>query len=249
MIPWFIIAAAIVVAYLLGSIPTGYLAAKWLKGIDIRTVGSGSTGATNVLRTLGKPAGIAVLAIDVLKGVLAILGMKFAYLFIVNTLCNLTADQQQVMQPILSAIHAGQAVGGTISDPAIVNCLNFYNSYPWAIVAAGLAAILGHSRSIFLNFTGGKSVATSLGVLLSLNPFVGLCTLGMFLITIAITRIVSISSIVAAISTTGFMFLYQQPLAFCLFAIAGGIYVILRHRANIARLLAGQEPKLGQKVN
>jgi acyl phosphate:glycerol-3-phosphate acyltransferase len=248
MTPWLIVAAAIALAYLLGSIPTGYLAAKWLKGIDIRTVGSGSTGATNVLRTLGKPAGITVLAIDVLKGVLAILTMGLAYSFIVKTLCGLDPDQQQIMQPLVDALRSGKSVGGMIGDAAIVNCLNFYNSYPWAVVAAGLAAILGHSRSIFLNFTGGKSVATSLGVLLALNPFVGVSTFGIFLITIAITRIVSISSIVSAISVTGLMFFYQQPLAYCLFAIAGGIYVIIRHRTNITRLLAGTEPKLGQKL-
>jgi glycerol-3-phosphate acyltransferase PlsY len=109
-------------------------------------------------------------------------------------------------------------------------------------------ALLGHSKSIWLGFTGGKSVATSLGILLAMNWMVGLATLGVFGVSLAITRIVSMSSIAGAIAVTIFMIIFGQPLPYILFAIAGGAYVIWRHRTNIERIIAGTEPKLGQKV-
>ena len=207
-------------AYLLGSFPTGYLAGKLLQGIDIREVGSGSTGATNVLRTLGKGPGALVLLVDCLKGVLAInlvyALFKFApnyndYNFIPTNL------DIQLWQPLL-------------------------------VTLLGLAAILGHSKSIFLGFTGGKSVATSLGILLAMNWQVGLATFGVFAVAIAISKIVSFSSITAAAGVAILMIIFQQPLAYILFSIAGGLYVIIRHRTNIERLLEGTEPRIGQKL-
>ncbi len=113
---------------------------------------------------------------------------------------------------------------------------------------AGLAAILGHSKSIFLGFTGGKSVATSLGILLAMSWQVGLATLGVFAVVVAISRIVSLSSIAGAIAVSIFMVVFHLPLPYVLFGIVGGLYVILRHRTNIERLLAGTEPKIGQKL-
>lgn len=209
--------AIVIVAYLLGSFPTGYIAVKQLKGIDIRAVGSGSTGATNVLRTLGKVPGAIVLLIDALKGVLA---LAIAY-----SLFNY-APLQNFIPPTVDA--------------------NIWQ--PWVITLVGLAAILGHSKSIFLGFTGGKSVAISLGILLAMNWQIGLATAGVFAVVIAISRIVSLSSIVGALAVSIFMTLLHQPLPYILFGVAGGLYVILRHRANIERLLAGTEPKIGQKV-
>lgn len=197
-------------AYLLGSIPTGYLAGKWLKGIDIRQVGSGSTGATNVLRNLGKPAAIAVLGIDVLKGMAAV-GLVRGFYELAST--ELIPSEWKY----------------------------------WLIFFTGIAAILGHSKSIFLNFTGGKSVATSLGVLTVMNPLVALGAFGSFLVMLGISRIVSLSSITAAIAVTVLMIALNQPLPYLIFGILGGIYVIARHSGNIQRLLAGSEPKLGQK--
>jgi len=200
----------ILLAYLLGSIPTGYLAGKYLQGIDIREHGSGSTGATNVLRTLGKKAGISVLIIDMLKGMLGIALVKALYL---NSANPLPADWQT-----------------------------------WLILATGLAAVIGHSKSIFLNFDGGKSVATSLGVLLIMSPWVALATLGSFLLVLAISRIVSLSSITGAIAVIILMLVLRQPLPYILFASVAGLYVIIRHRGNIERLLSGTEPRLGQKL-
>ena len=209
--------AVLLIAYLLGSTPTGYTAARLIKGIDIREHGSGSTGATNVLRTLGKGPGLLVLLIDMLKGVLAIALVRLLFTFAANR--NLI--------------------------PISVNPTMWLG---WMIALAGLAAILGHSKSIWLGFTGGKSVATSLGVLLAMSWQIGLSTLGIFGLVLALSRIVSFSSICGAIAVAILMLLMHQPLPYQLFALAGGLYVILRHRSNIQRLLAGTEPRLGQKL-
>ena len=207
--------AILVAAYLLGSTPTGYTLVKLLKGIDIREIGSGSTGATNVLRALGKGPGAFVLLVDCLKGVLSI--------FLVYWLFEFTSNNNLI--------------------PATVNP----EWQPIMVTLAGLAAILGHSKSIFLGFRGGKSVATSLGILLAMNWQVGLATFGVFTVVVAISRIVSFSSICGAIAVSVFMVLLHQPLPYILFGVAGGFYVIIRHRSNIERLFAGTEPKLGQK--
>ena len=188
---WVASAAGLAVAYLLGATPSGYLAGR-LKGIDIRQHGSGSTGATNVLRTLGKGPALAVFLVDVLKGAAA-----------VGLACWFTAWLFSVAPP-----------GG----------LDLQTLLPWAASLAGLAALLGHSRSIWLGFSGGKSVATGLGVLLAL----------------------SLSSILAALAAVVLALTLGQPLPHLLLVIAGGLYVIARHRANIQRLLAGTEPRLGQ---
>jgi acyl phosphate:glycerol-3-phosphate acyltransferase len=209
--------AILVVAYLLGSFPTGYIAVKQLKGIDIREIGSGSTGATNVLRTLGKGPGAFVLIIDAFKGILAI--------FLAYGLFSFAPSQNLI--PI---------------------SLNTQLWESWMVILAGLAAILGHSKSIFLGFTGGKSVATSLGLLLAINWQIGLATAGVFAVVVAISRIVSLGSICGAIAVPIFMVLWHQPLPYILFAVTGGLYVILRHRSNLERMLVGTEPKLGQKV-
>ena len=117
---------------------------------------------------------------------------------------------------------------------------------PWAVGLAGLAVLLGHSRSIWLNFTGGKSAATGLGVLLALSWPVGLGAATVFGVALAIFRIVSVSSMLAALTAIALICGLEQPLPYRLLVIAGSIYVIVRHRANIQRLLAGTEPRLGQ---
>jgi acyl phosphate:glycerol-3-phosphate acyltransferase len=214
MAVWLAYGAMLAIAYLLGSLPTGYLAGRFLKGIDIREHGSKSTGATNVLRTVGKVPAIVVLMIDVLKGAAAI-----------------------VLTRLIPAIDL----------PTTVAAANLEAELPYVITLAGLAAMLGHSRSVWLNFTGGKSVATGLGVLLAMSLPVGLGALAAFGVVLGIWRIVSLGSIVAAVAAMGLMVGLQQPLPFQGLAIVGGCFVIWRHRANIQRLLAGTEPKLGQK--
>jgi acyl phosphate:glycerol-3-phosphate acyltransferase len=208
-------AALLLAAYLLGSIPTGYLLGKWLKGVDIRTQGSGSTGATNVLRTLGKGPGIAVLLIDVLKGAAAIALIQFVY--------------QSGFSWLSSAP----------SDPA--------QWFPWMVVLSGLAAVFGHSKSVWLGFSGGKSVAAGLGILLALNWQVGLMTFAVFGLVLAVFRMVSLSSICGAIAVPLLMLGLHLPLAYVLLGLVGGLYVVWLHRANMQRIFAGTEPRLGEK--
>jgi glycerol-3-phosphate acyltransferase PlsY len=205
MIVWIASIGGLAAAYLLGSIPTGYLAGKLLRGIDIRQHGSGSTGATNVLRTLGKAPALVVVLIDAAKGAAAILLARW--------LC-----------PRIGA--------AAWTD--------------WAVCLAGIAALLGHARSIWLGFTGGKSAATGLGVLLAVSWPVGVGAAAMWGLLLALTRVVSIASISAALTAIALIFVLAEPWPYRLLVIAGALYVILRHRANIQRLLAGTEPKVGR---
>ena len=213
MLLWIASAVGVGIAYLFGSIPTGYLAGKLLKGIDIREHGSKSTGATNVWRTLGKWPALVVLLVDVLKGVGAIVVARW-----LHTLPFITP-------PI------------ALDPQAWV---------PWAACLAGLAALIGHSHSIWLNFTGGKSAATGLGVLLAMSWPVGVAAAAAFAVVLAVFRIVSLSSMLAALTAIAFVCGLEQPLPYQLLVIAGGLYVIVRHRTNIQRLLAGTEPRVGQ---
>jgi acyl phosphate:glycerol-3-phosphate acyltransferase len=210
-------AALLLAAYLLGSFPTGYLLGRSLKGIDIREHGSGSTGATNVLRVVGKGAGATVLAVDMLKGAAAVIVTQLAY---------------QPNSPLLTWV------------PSEVNPTQWF---PWIAVLAGLAVVLGHSKSVWLRFSGGKSVATGLGLLLALNWQVGLLAFAIFAVVFALSRIVSLSSIVSAASVSILMAVLHQPIAYILLGLVGGSYVVIRHRTNIQRLLAGTEPRLGQQ--
>jgi glycerol-3-phosphate acyltransferase PlsY len=159
-----------------------------------------------VLRTLGKGPALAVLLVDVLKGVAAILLARWLFPW---------------LQPPAAWV-------------------------PWAVCLCGLAVLLGHSRSIWLGFTGGKSAATGLGVLLTLSWPVGVGAAVGFVAVLALVRIVSLASMLAAVTAAILVCLLPEPLAYRLLVIAGGLYVIALHRANIARLLAGTEPKVGR---
>ena len=188
------------ISYLLGSFPSGFLYAKNLKGIDLRLVGSGSTGATNVLRNIGKWPALIVFIIDVLKGFIAV---KIAYFFLSNN----------IMQ-----------------------------------VLAGLFAIVGHIWPIWLKGRGGKAVATGLGMFIALSWKVGLASFGTFLIVISLTKIVSLSSITAALLLPIYMLIYVETFnhPFTIFSFIVAIIVIWKHRSNIKRLLKGEEPKISK---
>jgi len=206
----------LVAGYLLGSIPSGYLAARWLKGIDIRQEGSGSTGATNVLRVVGKGPALVVFGVDVLKGALAVLLAK------------------AVLEPLV-----GQPLGP-----------DGWQIDGW-IVLAGLAGLAGHIWPIWLGWKGGKAVATGLGMLLGVSWPVGLACFGIFLTVLSFSRIVSLSSVVAALSLPLLMLgsfgsAGIRP-AYLLLAVLTTVLVVWRHRSNLERLLSGTEPKLGSK--
>jgi glycerol-3-phosphate acyltransferase PlsY len=201
----------IVCAYLAGSVPFAYLVAKAVGGIDIREVGSGNVGATNVGRALGRGWAILVFSLDVLKGLL----------------------------PTLAALLAhGSRIGGQALPPGA------------ALTA--LAAVAGHNWPIFLGFKGGKGMATSCGVFLALFPLGLLIALGVWVATTAITRYVSVGSMVAALTLLACaLLLGHDPFGAGKFltalAAATAVLSVARHRSNIARLIRGTENRIGRK--
>jgi glycerol-3-phosphate acyltransferase PlsY len=200
--PYFLLA----IAYLLGSFPTGYLVGR-LAGLDIREHGSGSTGATNVWRNVGKLAGISVFAIDFAKGAIAIYLMQQA-----------------------NWLQTNLGIGTT----NIANLSIF-------VIAAGMLALIGHSRPVWLGFKGGKSVATGVGILFMLNWTVAIAAFGFWLATMAIWRTVSISSIAASAIAPILMWTLQANIIYSSFVTVGCAFVIWLHRSNIERLLNGTE--------
>jgi acyl phosphate:glycerol-3-phosphate acyltransferase len=208
----------LVAAYLCGSFPTGYIVGRMV-GIDIRECGSGSTGATNVWRTVGKKAGITVFIVDLLKGLIPVLLMKSSL--------DITAKLNLFIAKFADYTIAYSPQG-----------------HEWFIVGAAMMALLGHTRSIWLGFKGGKAVASGLGVLLGLNWLVAIAAFGVWLATMAIWRTVSLSSILAAIAAPILMIITQSPFSYCAFALIGSAYVIYLHRSNIERLRQGTEPTL-----
>ena len=188
------------IGYLLGSMPNGYLAGRWLKGIDLRQCGSGSTGATNVLRNVGKAPALVVFLLDVGKGALAVLLAKS------------------------------------------------FGLNDWVQVLAGLAALAGHIWPVWLGWKGGKAVATGLGMFLGLAWPVGLACFGLFMAVISISRIVSLSSVVAAIGLPVLMVLAGANGASISVSVVASVMVLWRHRSNIERLIAGTEPRIGAKA-
>lgn len=191
-----ILAAAL--GYLLGSVPFGIVITRALGLGDLRKIGSGNIGATNVLRTGHKGAALATLLLDSGKGAIAVL--------------------------------LARALGGE-----------------GAALVAGAAAFLGHLFPVFLGFRGGKGVATFLGTLIALSWPIGLMACGLWLLTAALTRISSLSALVAAAGAPIFaLVLGAEGLALAALFMAALIF--LRHRANIARLVAGTEPRIGRKA-
>ena len=191
----------LIFSYLIGAIPTAYLIAKKLRGIDIREHGSGNVGSTNLKRVVGSKAGAACMAIDCLKGLIAVVG------------ANLLFTQHL--------------------DP--------YHVVP---VFAAVAAVLGHSKSVFIGFSGGKSVNTSLGVILALEPIVGLIIAAIAFSTIYLTRYVSLGSILGAICLPIMVWVFHGPVSHIVATSLMTIYVIYLHRSNIGRLIRHQENRI-----
>jgi glycerol-3-phosphate acyltransferase PlsY len=197
----------IVASYFIGSIPFGLLLARALFKQDLRKMGSGNIGATNVLRNFGAPAFIAVTTLDLGKGVVSVL---------VGRLLGLNAS---------------------------------------LVLIAGLATIIGHNWSIYLKFKGGKGIATSGGVIVAAYPWqVSLAVVGIFLVVVLITRVMSLGSIAAAfafpVSTVIFLASEYSDKwyywTYTIVAVLGCVFAIYKHRDNIKRIIRGDEPKIGK---
>ena len=201
-------AAAVILSYVLGSVPTGLWLGLWLRGTDIREHGSKNIGATNTMRVLGKTLGGLALAGDAAKGLL----------------------------PVLA--------------------LSKLSAWPYAALACGMAAILGHTASLFLRFKGGKGVATSLGVFLALCPIPTLIAAVTFVTLVLTTRMVSAGSIAGAAAMTVSVYLVPHAIATApahlmpdgwalrIVVTVVALLVIVKHRANIARIVRGEESKV-----
>jgi len=195
---------AIGAAYLIGAVPIGYLVGRAFGVADIRRHGSGTIGATNVLRIAGRLPAILTLVGDIAKGYLAV-----------------------VVGAALGARPSGADTG--------------------VIAAAAVAAVIGNCWSVFLGFRGGKGVATGLGALLRIVPLAVLPAALVWLVVTLSFRYVSLSSILAAACVPLGALLLGTPVPFVIAAFAVGAIIVARHHANITRLLAGHEPKLGQR--
>lgn len=188
----------VLLGYFAGSIPIGY----WLgllKGIDLTQIGSGSTGATNVLRNVGKGPALFTLCFDLFKGFIVVfLAMK-------------------------------------------------YQSNDLIVILSGIACIVGHSKSIFLKFKGGKSSATGLGILIALSWKIALITFLIWLIVVFTSKYSSLGSIVAIPLVPLWFYIFHKPIPYIFFGMFAAIYIVLiRHRENIIRLIKGTEPKIGK---
>jgi len=189
----------LILAYLIGSIPSGLIVGKVFYKVDIREHGSGNLGGTNTFRTLGVKAGIAVTLADILKGTLAAALPGFFHID---------------MNPLLP----------------------------------GIFAVLGHTYPIFAGFRGGKAVATSAGVLLYCSPLLFVTIFAAFIISLYITKYVSLSSMIAGIVgilfvvISGILVKWDIPLLIVVFLLVS--FVIYRHRANIKRIANKTEPKI-----
>ena len=192
--------AVVIAAYIIGSIPTGCIIVNAFTGQDIRTIGSGSTGATNVKRVMGKKWFFITLLLDAFKGALPV---------------------------VLAKIFATTFTGIGLLP-----------------VLAAIAVILGHSKSIFLKFTGGKSVASGVGTILALNWQVGLIIAAIWAVVTFVSRYVSVGSIVALAISPFLMWAFKAPLAYIAYCALGAVYIIYLHRSNIVRLIKGEENKV-----
>jgi glycerol-3-phosphate acyltransferase PlsY len=199
---WWAFPVIALIGYLLGSVPTGIIAGRLARGIDIRDYGSGKMGFTNALRTIGLRASLPVLVGDLAKGALTVV------------IARLLSDNAYV-----------QAVGG-------------------------LAAVVGHDWPVFAGFRGGRGVTTSFGVLLGMNPLVGLALVPVAVAIALVTRYMSVMSISGAVLAAGVLIGLAAagvlPTAYAVYAGLVGALVVVLHRENIRRLLAGTEPKIGR---
>ncbi|MBI4649747.1 glycerol-3-phosphate 1-O-acyltransferase PlsY [Candidatus Desantisbacteria bacterium] len=193
----------IIASYLLGAIPTGYIAGYVYKRIDIREYGSKNIGFTNVLRVLGTVPSVVVLICDIAKGFVPVFLCKYIFK-------NQTND--------------------------------------FVLIAVGIATIVGHNWTVFLNFNGGKGVNTSVGVWLAIEPRAILIVLFIWALVLYLTRYMSLSNVVASILLSILIFFFSSSPVIIIFAIITMLLVIYRHKENIQRLLKNEERKIGEKI-
>lgn len=192
-------AFAVTIAYLFGSIPFAHLLTR-RRGVDLRRVGSGNVGASNVLRTAGVRAAVLAMVLDGVKGAAAVL--------------------------------LAQRLAGGAAVP----------------VAAGLASVVGHIYPVWLRFRGGKGVATAAGVFAVLTPTALGVASGVFLIAVWMTRYISIGSLAGAAALAATAAATGAPQAVAVGASLVLLLILFRHRANVRRLLAGTERRVGQRL-
>jgi glycerol-3-phosphate acyltransferase PlsY len=186
---------AVLLAYLLGAIPFGYILVKLTTGGDVRATGSGNIGATNVLRTTGRTAGVVTLLLDIGKG--------FAAVWLASRLTD--------------------------------------GSVPWMSLAA-LAVMAGHAYPVFLGFKGGKAVASWVGAFLCLTPGPLAAALVVFVVIVAVSRYVSLGSVLAAgLLPLAVWLISHSPLPVVAAALVAGAFIIWRHKPNLERIRAGEE--------
>lgn len=188
---------AVAISYLLGAIPFGFIVGR-MQGIDIRSVGSGNIGATNVWRILGPKAGTLVFILDVFKG--------WAATYVSSLL---------------------------VHDDHV------------AIAACGIVVVLGHTFSAFLKFKGGKGIATAFGAMLCMVPLVAISCFALWGVVLFFSRIISIASIAACISTPLFLYLLKAPPEYGTVVIFLSMIGLWKHLPNMRRLIEGTEPKMG----
>ena len=199
----------VVAAYLLGSIPTGYLLVRFFRKQDIRTIGSGNIGATNVIRSGARGLGAATFLLDVLKGCCAV------------GLGALLAPHLMPASPVRNA----EAL-------------------------AALCAVIGHMFPVWLGFKGGKGVATGFGVFLVAAPLAALAAIGVFAVILAISKFVSLGSILGAASFPVFAYFLvngEKPVFFIAVQAIVSLLIIAKHHENIRRLLSGTESRFGSR--
>jgi acyl phosphate:glycerol-3-phosphate acyltransferase len=194
-----IVALLIIAAYLLGSIPSSYLAGLWMRGIDLREHGSGNLGATNTFRVFGPRIAVPVVAIDILKG---------------------------------------------FAPSALFQQWDGQGAWTWSLAYGG-AAILGHVFSIYMRFRGGKGVATAAGVFLALAPVAVASAFVAWVAVVAISRMVSLASLGAAVVLIAALLVTENPVPVQLLGVAVAVFVVFAHRTNIVRIARGEEYRFG----
>ena len=207
----------LILSYLVGSIPTSIIMSKWVKNIDIRNYGSGNAGGTNVFRVLGWKYGVSVILLDAMKGVIAVVIIARLYF-------------------------------GSFPFP---NATPF-DDFTLVQFMAGIAAVIGHVWTIFAGFKGGKGIATALGFLITIITVDMLVAIGIFIIVVSISRYISLGSMLAAISIPLVMVIRENIFGVDIqsyhtilpFSIAVAFLVIYTHRANLGRIINGNENKI-----